>query len=217
MTLSFDLFWSFRSPYSYLATGRIMELERDYDLTVRVRPVYPLAVRVKDYFKTIDPRWVHYVIMDVARVADHLGIPFAPPSPDPIVMNMKTGDVPEEQPYIHRLMRLGIVAGEQGRGLAFVDSVSRMVWSGQVQNWDQGTTFRDWIAKDGFDLEALEARVAQDPDRLDAVVVENEEAQAASGHWGVPLMVFEGEPFFGQDRLDLLLWRMKSRGLKERA
>jgi hypothetical protein len=26
-------------------------------------------------------------------------------------------------------------------------------------------------------------------------------------------MVFEGEPFFGQDRLDVLVWRMKQRGL----
>ena len=45
MTLSVDLFWSFRSPYSYLATPRLMELERAYDLMINVRPVYPLAVR----------------------------------------------------------------------------------------------------------------------------------------------------------------------------
>ena len=40
---------------------------------------------------------------------------------------------------------------------------------------------------------------------------------APAGHWGVPTMVFEGEPFFGQDRLDVLLWRLKQNGLKERA
>jgi len=38
--------------------------------------------------------------------------------------------------------------------------------------------------------------------------------QDAAGHWGVPLMVFEGEPFFGQDRVDALLWRMEQRGLQ---
>jgi 2-hydroxychromene-2-carboxylate isomerase len=32
----------------------------------------------------------------------------------------------------------------------------------------------------------------------------------------VPLFVFEGEPFFGQDRLDLLVWRMRQAGLQER-
>jgi 2-hydroxychromene-2-carboxylate isomerase len=30
----------------------------------------------------------------------------------------------------------------------------------------------------------------------------------------VPLMVFNGEPFFGQDRIDALLWRMSQSGLK---
>jgi hypothetical protein len=29
-------------------------------------------------------------------------------------------------------------------------------------------------------------------------------------------MVFEGEPFFGQDRIDLLRWRMEQRGLRRR-
>jgi hypothetical protein len=29
-------------------------------------------------------------------------------------------------------------------------------------------------------------------------------------------MVFKGEPFFGQDRFDVLVWRMQQRGLRER-
>ena len=45
----------------------------------------------------------------------------------------------------------------------------------------------------------------------------NEEDHAASGHWGVPTFVFEKEPFFGQDRIDLLLWRMEQKGLRRRA
>jgi hypothetical protein len=30
-------------------------------------------------------------------------------------------------------------------------------------------------------------------------------------------MVFQGEPFFGQDRIELLVWRMKQHGLRPRA
>jgi len=30
-----------------------------------------------------------------------------------------------------------------------------------------------------------------------------------AGHWGVPLMVYKAEPFYGQDRFDQLLWRIK--------
>lgn len=34
-------------------------------------------------------------------------------------------------------------------------------------------------------------------------------------HWGVPTMVFQGEPFFGQDKIELLLWRMQQKGLEK--
>ena len=42
------------------------------------------------------------------------------------------------------------------------------------------------------------------------------EMVGASGHWGVPTFTFENEPFFGQDRIDLLIWRMESKGLTRR-
>ena len=37
MTLEYDLFWSFRSPYSYLVTSRLVAMERDYDVKCNVR------------------------------------------------------------------------------------------------------------------------------------------------------------------------------------
>ena len=43
MTSSVDLFFSFRSPYSYLALPKTLRLAADYDVTVNLRPVYPLA------------------------------------------------------------------------------------------------------------------------------------------------------------------------------
>jgi 2-hydroxychromene-2-carboxylate isomerase len=52
--------------------------------------------------------------------------------------------------------------------------------------------------------------------RLDAIVEENQTAHEAAGHWGVPTCAFRGEPFFGQDRLDVLLWRLEQNGLRER-
>lgn len=53
-------------------------------------------------------------------------------------------------------------------------------------------------------------------ERLEAVIQDNETAHNAAGHWGVPTAVFEGEPFFGQDRLDVLLWRLQGKGLRAR-
>jgi hypothetical protein len=31
-------------------------------------------------------------------------------------------------------------------------------------------------------------------------------------HWGVPSFLFESEPFFGQDRIDLPIRRMQDKG-----
>ena len=69
----------------------------------------------------------------------------------------------------------------------------------------------------GMDLAEMDAAITADEARLERAIADNEAAQKAAGHWGVPLMVFQGEPFFGQDRIDLLLWRMRQHGLEARA
>ena len=76
MTLSVDLFLSLRSPYSYLALPKTSKLVADYDVTVNLRPVYPLAVRVPGFFKKTNPQFARYVVLDSSRVAKHDDIPF---------------------------------------------------------------------------------------------------------------------------------------------
>jgi len=114
MTLSVDLFFSFRSPYSYLALTRTRKMVADYDVTVNLRPVYPLAVRVPGFFKKTNPQFAKYVVLDSMRVAKHDNIPFRFPRPDPIVQDMTTLDVAAHQPHIHRLTRLGAAAQLEG-------------------------------------------------------------------------------------------------------
>ena len=50
MTLTADLFFSFRSPYSYLAIGRYRAMAEEWDVDIALRPVYPLAIREPDFF-----------------------------------------------------------------------------------------------------------------------------------------------------------------------
>lgn len=54
-------------------------------------------------------------------------------------------------------------------------------------------------------------------DELEAEIERNETAQKQAGHWGVPLMVFEGKPFFGQERLEILEWRLGKAGVATRS
>jgi 2-hydroxychromene-2-carboxylate isomerase len=216
MSLTFDLFWSFRSPYSYLATGRIVALTRAYDVDVNIRTVLPIAVRIPGFFDQVNPLWPPYLMRDTMRIAESLGIPYMWPQPDPIVQDFATRKVAAEQPYIYRLTRLGTLAAERGRGLPFIDEVSQIIWNGQTVGWHEGPHLSQAAARAGCDLAEMEPIVARDADRLDAIVEQNQKALAAAGPCGVPTMVFNDEPFFGQDRIDLLMWRMKQHGLRKR-
>ena len=216
MTLSIDLFWSFRSPYSYLATPRLVEMQREYDLNINVHPVYPLAVRSGEFFGQVNPMWIPYLMRDTYRLSQMLGMPYRWPRPDPVVVDPSTRAATPNQPYINRLTRLGCAAAETPHGLDFLNEVSRTIWSGQIDNWHEGDHLMKAVARAGLDLAALDAKIAADPDKYEAIIQENQKAHAASGHWGVPTMAFQGEPFFGQDRLDVLLWRLKQNGLEPR-
>jgi hypothetical protein len=65
------------------------------------------------------------------------GLPFAWPSPDPIVQDLATMEIAAEQPYIHRLTRLGVAAERRGRGLAFIHEVGKLTFGG-VTGWHDG-------------------------------------------------------------------------------
>ncbi|MCF6329018.1 MAG: DsbA family protein, partial [Henriciella sp.] len=107
-----DVFWSFRSPYSYLATKRLRALSEKWDVRVRPRPVYPLAIRTPDFFAGIKPQWVPYLMNDIVRLSQYLGLPLGAMNPDPVTMNMLTREIAKDQPHIHRLTRLGVLACE---------------------------------------------------------------------------------------------------------
>ncbi|MDB5422752.1 MAG: disulfide bond formation protein DsbA [Phenylobacterium sp.] len=216
MTLTYDLYWSFRSPYSYFVTGRLVALERELDVACNVRVVYPLAVRQPEFFDRNDPLWQSYFMRDVFRTAESLGVPFGWARPDPVQRDMQTGRYPPEQPYIHRLTRLGAAAVEAGEGLAFLDEVSRTIWGGTTPDWHLGDHLAGAAARAGLDLAALDAMAAAEPERLDAIMAANQAAQREAGHYGVPLMAFNGEPFFGQDRFDQLKWRLLQAGAATR-
>lgn len=214
--LTYDLYWSFRSPYSYFIAGRLRALEETFELQCNVRPIFPIAVRTPEFFESRDPLWFSYFMADIRREAEFLGLPLQWPRPDP-VYRAPDGSYPKEQPHIHRLTYLGVAAAERGRGLPFLDEVSRLIWSGETTDWHEGDHLRLATERAGLDYDELASSVEADPGRYRAIVEESQAAQRAGGHYGVPMMVFDGEPFFGQDRFDQLKWRMEQKGLKRRA
>ena len=216
MTLTADLYFSFRSPYSYLSIGRYRELTETHNVEIALRPVYPIAIRDPDILFTGNPAAPRYIFMDSMRSAQMLGIPMRWPRPDPVVQDLETRKTSKDQPYIYRLSRLAQAAQRKGAGMAFADEVSKVIFGGDVDDWHEGDHLSEAAARAGLDLADLEATAASEAEALDAEIAANQDALAEAGHWGVPTLVFEGEPFFGQDRIDMAKWRMEQKGLTKR-
>ena len=211
MTDVIDVYWSFRSPYSYLVTRDLSRLVKDFQVDVQMRIVYPIAIR--DPSLVFDPanrNKALYIGRDARRRAEFLGLPFAGPQPDPIVQDFGTMAVAQEQPYIYRLSALGVEAQRRGRGVEFVTEVSALIFGG-TKDWHQGDHLEQAAKRAGLTLDDLETAI-DNGDQL-AEVEANQAALAQAGHWGVPTMVLREEPFFGQDRIDTLRWRLQKLGL----
>lgn len=220
MTMKAELYFSYRSPYSYLGAKRYREMTEHHDLEIEVRPVFPIAIRDPEFFQRESPLWIPYLMNDIARVAEFTGQPLRPPRPDPIVIQKPPeGEtrprIAKDQPLIRPITFLGVEAARRGRGLAFAEAASATIWGG-VENWNEPATLAETAARAGLDLEDMQAAIDRNEASYEAEVGANQAALEAAGHWGVPTLVFEGEPFFGQDRTELALWRMRGKGLKAR-
>ena len=215
MTLAANLYFSFRSPYSYLAVGRYRALAEEYAVDIALRPVYPLAIRQPDFFERNHPNWLRYTMLDMMRVAQFEGIPFGRPRPDPIVQDVATRKIAADQPHIRRVTRMGQAAARRGKGLAFAHEAGMLIWGGQ-ENWNEGEHLAGAVERAGLDAAEIQAEVARDHESLDAEIAGNQQVLEGAGHWGVPTLVIEDEPFFGQDRVAMAVWRLKQKGMQRR-
>ncbi len=232
--LKVDVYYSMRSPYSYLILQRITYLNSNYNVDVNVKVIFPVAVRTPGMFSggsggteeghAKGGRWYKWAdtLHDTARVGKYQGIPYRFAEPDPVVQNHwpfenpYSGFIPplEEQPYIAWLVRLANAAQLGGKCLEFVNHASPLIWGGRSDFWPADV--EEAFKKTGLDYQATIKEIQQNPEKYDAVWQQNQVEFLASGLGGVPNAVFRGEPFFGQDRFDLLFWRLRQNGLTTR-
>jgi 2-hydroxychromene-2-carboxylate isomerase len=207
-----DLFFSFRSPWSYYGAWQMYDLQQGYALRVNLRVVNPIYIRYNDFFERAHEKWQPYFLTDLIRYSEYRKLPIGMPRPDPI-----NTELPADDPkhLVLMLSPLGVAAEAAGRGIEFAREVSALVWSGQVDGWDQGSHLEQASQRAGLELSALQSWVSDNAQQWPAQLQANDTA-LEEHHWGVPTMVFEGEPFFGQDKIELLLWRMQQKGLRKR-
>ncbi len=210
--LKVDMFFSFRSPWSYYGASQMYDLQQEYLLGVNLLVVNPIYIRYNDFFDKAHEQWRPYFLTDLLRYSEYREIPIGMPRPDPI-----NDQLPADAPghLVLRLHPLGIAAAAAGRGIEFAREVSAIVWDGSIDGWDQGDHLLLATKRAGLELPALEQWALANASTWPQLLRANDRALEAH-HWGVPTMVFDGEPFFGQDKIELLLWRMQQKGLVKR-
>ncbi len=190
---SVDFYFSYRSPYSYIAAPRAFALPERFDVDVVYRGVIPMAMRGQSVPRE---KGLH-TLRDVKREANRLGMPFGRIH-DPI------GD------GAIRCLLVGEHAIDVGREREFVLEASAGIWARAVDvASDAG--LREVCERAG--LGWPECVAALEDSALRVRVDANTEALAALGHWGVPVFVFEGELFWGQDRIQDLEIVLREAGL----
>ena len=206
-----DHFSSFRSPYAYFAIDRMAELQNTYNVQINVRMVYPIAVKNQQFFQDAPTYRYLHDFLDSERLGKFHGIPYRFPVPDFVTQDPNTLVVSDIKPETYLLVHCAAAAQELGKPFQFAQRMMHYCWDGQTDNWMD--YIEDALTQSGLDGPAVIENVKANPDKYQAIILQNEKDLRASGHGGVPNNVFRGEPFWGQDRIDVLLWRLKQNGL----
>lgn len=201
-----NVWYSLQSDYCYFLLDRLLALSAR-EAQVVIRPVLGIVLRMPEATHNRGEMEQRYFRIDTQRTAAFLGLPYAYPDPSPIEFEPGSfWTAADEQPRIERLYRLFVGANRSGKGMAFLDVIGRGLWNGANPDWDSSSFFADAMAKIGLDHDAVLDRT--DWESAQTELDANHRAMLEVGHWGVPLMEYDREPFYGQDRFDQLLWRL---------
>ena len=215
--MKIDLYFSYRSPYSYLILPRMLKLKERYDIEINFKVVYPIAIRMPEWFEGKNFfTFFFFKMIDMRLQAKKLGIPFTSKlKPDPIRQNIMTGKISSHQPYIFDICHLGQMAQMKGVGMEFAFEVSSLIFGG-VENWNTDENLSEAAKKAGLDLTQLRESVNVHEEEIIGQIKQNQVDQLNAGHHGVPLTVIGDKHFFGQDQFDKIMETLKENGLKER-
>ncbi|CAA0080518.1 Uncharacterised protein [Zhongshania aliphaticivorans] len=176
------LYWSARSPYSYLGLVRAKALAARYDIPLIVKPVLPMVMRRMQV-----PRQKGlYIFKDTKREAEKYGIPFGFAA-DPLGA------------AVERCYALVDYASEQHCANLFLEIFTRSVWSEGIDAATD-TGLKKIVEAAGLDWSHAKTLLNNNDWRHWAQ--ENLLDMYDKGLWGVPSFHYRQLSVFGQDRLD---------------
>ncbi|HYR80072.1 MAG TPA: DsbA family protein, partial [Candidatus Dormibacteraeota bacterium] len=191
------LYFAYTSPYTYLAMRPAYALEHSH--RVRVRFI-PYGINIRKVYGPLDNadadrRKVRYLYVDARRIAKERGLIIYPP----------------KKIFSARLAFYGGLYAEQhGKFRDYSDRVFERFWKQEldVENRDAISAI---VVEVGLDPAAFLEYADRDARAdLDACFAEADRDKV----FGVPTFIVDGEPFWGEDRIEWVIRKLDARGLR---
>ena len=184
-----EFFYDFSSPFAYLGETQVERLAEGHTLVWRPfllgalfktigTPLVPL--------ETFAPAKLALVNKDQYRWAEHWGVDFNFPSRFP-------------QRSV-KALRVALAVPDEHVGRVSL-AIYRTMWVDDGELEDVPTLTR---TLEGLGLDAAAVLAASETDAVKQRLRANTDEALAQGVFGVPLMVCDGQPFWGQDALPML-------------
>jgi 2-hydroxychromene-2-carboxylate isomerase len=187
------IYTDYKSPYAFVANARLFDLEEKEGVQLEWRPY---TLRIAEFMGTVEERTPHfwrkvrYSYMDARRFANAQGLTIKGP----------------KRVYDAFYSSAGMLfAQRHGIFRPYHETVFRRFWNHELE-LDDLSEISGVIAGLGASVSDFEAYV-KGPAREehDRIIAETE----SLGVFGVPTMVFNGELFWGGDRIPLLIERIR--------
>ena len=188
-----DYYFSLNSPWAYMGHRRLADLAEHHGLSIRVHPV--------DFSGTIfpatgglpvgkrSPQRQAYRLVELERWRKELGI----------ALNMDPGFWPADETLAAGMV---LAARESGVGaVKFAGALMGAVWAEERNIADRDTLLA--IAGE-CDLDGETLIAAAETDEITELRASESRQAIDRGVFGAPTYIYDGQPFWGQDRLDLL-------------
>ncbi|MGC2444006.1 MAG: DsbA family protein [Candidatus Binatus sp.] len=187
------MYSDYKSPFAYLAFDPAFELEQRYNIRLRWIP-FQLRIKGKGERSLYSEHKARYSYLDARRWAKPRGLVIRGP--------LKVYDTTPA-------LIGGLFAEQQGRLLDYSRKVYESFFKRELEA-DDADAVANVIANLGMSADAYRKYLSGEG----AVAYQRAQDEAANDHvFGVPLFIFDNEPFWGHDRIPVLENRLTESGL----
>lgn len=194
MSKQVDYYLTPPSPFVYLGHERFAAIAARHGVQVNLKPCdlgkvfsvsggLPLAQR--------PPQRQAYRLVELARWSEYLGLP----------LNLHPTYFPVSGDAASKLIIAAQLAHGTARAMQLTGAIGAAVWA-QQRNIADAATLAQLADEAGLDgaslLKASEGKAVQD------AYAQNTQEAISAGVFGAPWFVYDGQPYWGQDRLDFL-------------